>query len=421
MHQRGTQQQALNLFPSQEVTFYERGRDLFTFVTVASSHIMRTLQKPKKSRPAKRKVNHRRFLHNQICRKYADIEAATQQLATTILSQNAEIDKRPMTCETLGQPGSTSTSVTTSTPVEKEHSQGSQAGVSRPPKRSMVHENSTFLGVAEAFCIPDPGSAVGVTIDNLAYGPDEVNTAENLFDDIIDSSEMVPSGCALFSPMNQCLSEITQNALQQEVPGLAEEEGGFVVCGKNMIAWMPEVCDISIFQLPDDSPLCCVIEKASKCGISQHSGNASCTTPPPCSLLPGQVMDPYTFPVTGETYIQDTCRTTSSQDQNREPFFSELSPSHHRRNDCCLQNDSFPWQSCVHSPDLAQMDEFFSTQNSDPTLDQDLQSRFTEIRNKLASDSSFCSPSAYPELQSSTRSAISNPLLYDNYISVKSW
>ncbi|KAJ1131150.1 hypothetical protein NDU88_009493 [Pleurodeles waltl] len=72
MHQRGTQQQALNLFPSQEVTFYECGRDLFTFVTVASSHIMRTLQKPRKSRPTKRKVNHRRFLQNQICRYHGD-------------------------------------------------------------------------------------------------------------------------------------------------------------------------------------------------------------------------------------------------------------------------------------------------------------------------------------------------------------
>ncbi|XP_078509822.1 uncharacterized protein C19orf85 homolog [Lissotriton helveticus] len=419
MHQRATQQPALNLFPSQEVTFYECGRDLFTFVTVASSHIMRTLQKPKKSRPTKRKVNHRRFLQNQICRKYADIEAATQQLATTILSQNAETDKRPLACETLGQPCSTSSSVASSTPVEKEHSRGSQAGVSSPPKRSMDHENSTFLGVAEAFCIPDPGSAIGVTIDNLAYGPDEVNTAENLFDDIIDSSEMVPSACALFSPMNQCLSGISQNALQQEVPGLTEEEGGFVVCGKNMIAWMPEVCDISIFQLPDDPPLCCVIEKASKCGISQHSVNSPGTIRPPCSLLPGQVKDPYTFPTNRESYIQDTCRTTSYQEQNREPSLSELSPSHHRRNNCCLQNDSTPWQSCVHSPDLAQMDEFFCAQNTNLTLDQDLQSGFAEIHNKFASDSFLCSE--YPELQSSTSSAISNPLLYDNYISVKSW
>lgn len=59
---------ALNLYSHPELGYYEGGRDLFTFVTVASSHIMRTLQRPKKSRPTKRKVNHRRFLQNQICR-----------------------------------------------------------------------------------------------------------------------------------------------------------------------------------------------------------------------------------------------------------------------------------------------------------------------------------------------------------------
>lgn len=44
------------------------GRDLYTFVTSAAGHMMRTLQKPKKNRPSKRQVNHRRFLHNMIQR-----------------------------------------------------------------------------------------------------------------------------------------------------------------------------------------------------------------------------------------------------------------------------------------------------------------------------------------------------------------
>uniref|UniRef100_A0A3Q2R2P5 Uncharacterized LOC110368719 n=1 Tax=Fundulus heteroclitus TaxID=8078 RepID=A0A3Q2R2P5_FUNHE len=44
------------------------GRDLFTFVTSAAGHMMRTLEKPRKSRPSKRQVNHRRFLHNMIQR-----------------------------------------------------------------------------------------------------------------------------------------------------------------------------------------------------------------------------------------------------------------------------------------------------------------------------------------------------------------
>ncbi|CAN0356944.1 unnamed protein product [Lampetra planeri] len=54
----------------------ERGRELFTFVTAASSHVIRTLQRPRRARSSKRRVNHRRFLHNQICRKYAQMEAA---------------------------------------------------------------------------------------------------------------------------------------------------------------------------------------------------------------------------------------------------------------------------------------------------------------------------------------------------------
>ncbi|XP_050784271.1 uncharacterized protein C19orf85 homolog [Gopherus flavomarginatus] len=59
---------SLSFLPPQQVALSGRGRDLFTFVTVASSHMMRTLQRPRKSRPGKRRVNHRRFLHNQISR-----------------------------------------------------------------------------------------------------------------------------------------------------------------------------------------------------------------------------------------------------------------------------------------------------------------------------------------------------------------
>ncbi|KAK7886049.1 hypothetical protein WMY93_025670 [Mugilogobius chulae] len=61
-----------------------RGRDLYTFVTSAAGHMMRTLQKPRKNRPSKRQVNHRRFLHNMIQRKFADIEAANHRLASAL-------------------------------------------------------------------------------------------------------------------------------------------------------------------------------------------------------------------------------------------------------------------------------------------------------------------------------------------------
>ncbi|XP_059422986.1 uncharacterized protein LOC132157701 [Carassius carassius] len=62
------------------------GRDLFTFVTSAAGHMMRTLQRPRKNKPSKRQVNHRRFLHNMIQRKFAEIEAANHQLASALCS-----------------------------------------------------------------------------------------------------------------------------------------------------------------------------------------------------------------------------------------------------------------------------------------------------------------------------------------------
>lgn len=49
------------------------GRDLFTFVTSAAGHMMRTLQRPRKNKPSKRQVNHRRFLHNMI-QRYAILD-----------------------------------------------------------------------------------------------------------------------------------------------------------------------------------------------------------------------------------------------------------------------------------------------------------------------------------------------------------
>ncbi|XP_035305301.1 uncharacterized protein C19orf85-like isoform X2 [Cricetulus griseus] len=69
-------------------------RELCAFVSGASAHMLRALQ-PRRTRPPKRRPNHRRFLHNQICRQFAKIEAATQHLALTILSQKAPPQRPP--------------------------------------------------------------------------------------------------------------------------------------------------------------------------------------------------------------------------------------------------------------------------------------------------------------------------------------
>ncbi|KAK1329688.1 hypothetical protein QTO34_009870 [Cnephaeus nilssonii] len=63
-------------------------RELCAFVSRATTHMLRALH-PRRTRPPKRRPNHRQFLHNQICRQFARIEAATQRLALSILSQEA--------------------------------------------------------------------------------------------------------------------------------------------------------------------------------------------------------------------------------------------------------------------------------------------------------------------------------------------
>uniref|UniRef100_A0A8C4FGM7 Chromosome 19 open reading frame 85 n=1 Tax=Catagonus wagneri TaxID=51154 RepID=A0A8C4FGM7_9CETA len=69
-------------------------RELCAFVSGVAAHMLRTLHPPR-TRPPKRRPNHRRFLHNQICRQFDKIEAATQRLATSILSQEAP-PQRPL-------------------------------------------------------------------------------------------------------------------------------------------------------------------------------------------------------------------------------------------------------------------------------------------------------------------------------------
>ncbi|KAF7708576.1 hypothetical protein HF521_017633 [Silurus meridionalis] len=56
--------------------------------------MMRTLQKPRKNKPSKRQVNHRRFLHNMIQRKFAEIESANHQLASAIFSVDAKSQRQ---------------------------------------------------------------------------------------------------------------------------------------------------------------------------------------------------------------------------------------------------------------------------------------------------------------------------------------
>uniref|UniRef100_A0A8C6H5N5 Predicted gene, 36210 n=1 Tax=Mus spicilegus TaxID=10103 RepID=A0A8C6H5N5_MUSSI len=130
-------------------------RELCAFVSGASAHMLRALQ-PRRIRPSKRRPNHRRFLHNQICREFAKIEAATQHLALTILSQKAPAQRPPFR---------------------------------RPPPPPP----SPFLGVA---CAEAPMEAPH---GSPSLSPVALDTS-TLFDDIL----LTPTPCPLVTPDSFC-------------------------------------------------------------------------------------------------------------------------------------------------------------------------------------------------------------------------
>ncbi|XP_062840407.1 uncharacterized protein C19orf85 homolog [Anolis carolinensis] len=154
------------LAPPRTLASYDRGRDLCTFVSAAASHVMRTLQRPCRSKPSKRKVNHRRFLQNQICRSFSDIEAATHRLASSILSQEACVPPAAI----------------------------QQRSPSRPPMVRLPSAVSSFSGIAEAFVAPDPSPSWALSLDALTSEPDE------LFEPITRESSL--AGVNSWEPLN---------------------------------------------------------------------------------------------------------------------------------------------------------------------------------------------------------------------------
>uniref|UniRef100_A0A8D2KUB0 Uncharacterized protein n=1 Tax=Varanus komodoensis TaxID=61221 RepID=A0A8D2KUB0_VARKO len=135
------------LAPPRTLPTRECGHDLCAFVSTAASHIMRTLQRPCRSRPSKRKVNHRRFLQNQICRSFSAIEAATRHLASSILSQEAQAP--PPVSQAVNPP--------------KSHIPHPALG---PP--------GSFSGIAEAFVAPDLSPSWALSLDSLRSDPGEL-------------------------------------------------------------------------------------------------------------------------------------------------------------------------------------------------------------------------------------------------------
>ncbi|KAM3923089.1 uncharacterized protein C19orf85 homolog [Leptodactylus fuscus] len=247
MHHR-TAQFAFNLYPRSELGYYECGRDLFTFVSVASTHIMRTLQRPKKSRPTKRKVNHRRFLQNQIYRKYSVIEAATQQLATSIFSQEAIVEKRNRNPKNLNHSANQNRNILLKdirkVPINPLHNViGLSSNLPVLPDGHL--DSSTFLGVAEAYLVPDTISKIGISMDTL--GSDEDGTVESLFDNILTEDGIFASSYELLHPKPHHLHKKPRKEQDYETTLQT------ILCDTNGPSWLPEGHQFPYLQMTPDS------------------------------------------------------------------------------------------------------------------------------------------------------------------------
>nr|XP_028559433.1 uncharacterized protein C19orf85-like [Podarcis muralis] len=218
-----------SMAPPRPLTSYERGRDLCTFVSTAASHVMRTLQRPCRSRPGKRKVNHRRFLQNQICRSFSDIEAATRRLASSILSQEAQ------------------------TPPAASQQMNPPKPNNPPPARAPP---GSFLGTAEAFVAPDPSPSWALSLDALMSGPDE------LFEPITEEMEPASNTLSLCGPdpLESCLL-----GCNNAPPGLPSNGEGSAACGACLVAADQCFPGASQCPIPASNPGALVVSDYDNC------------------------------------------------------------------------------------------------------------------------------------------------------------
>ncbi|XP_036599446.1 uncharacterized protein C19orf85-like [Trichosurus vulpecula] len=177
-------------------------QELCAFVSGVAARILKTLQ-PRKARPPRRKPNHRRFLYNQLCRSFADIEEATQHLALTVLSQQ---------------------------------------GPGRQPKPRLQRPSSPFLGVAQALAAPEsPGPGLALSpralrspthelFEIIPLSPRLQTPGPSLLPPVAGDPSMlaqVPPACSLFvqaphlPPMPCGPAELSHNAadIQYQDPG----------------------------------------------------------------------------------------------------------------------------------------------------------------------------------------------------------
>ncbi|CAI9161092.1 unnamed protein product [Rangifer tarandus platyrhynchus] len=159
-------------------------RELCAFVSGAAAHVLRALH-PRRARPPKRRPNHRRFLHNQICRQFAKIEAATQRLAMSILSQEAP-PQRPPPQRPPPPPASPFLGVACAVaPTEAPH-----AG----PSLSLAALDASTLDLFEDIALPPPCPSAPSDLSLCALGQPALRQDTRLYDPLLPPPRSLGGG-----------------------------------------------------------------------------------------------------------------------------------------------------------------------------------------------------------------------------------
>lgn len=180
-------------------------------------------------------------------RKYSVIEAATQQLATSIFSQEAVVEKQNPTHKNVNYSAIQNRSIPLKD-LRKEKITPLQDVINLSSNLSMLEDghldSSTFLGVAEAYLVPDTISKIGISMDTLACVSDEVGTVESLFDNIITDDDIFASSYGLLHPKAHHLQKKTRKEYETTL------QTGLIFCDTNTPSWLPESFDKPGYQLP---------------------------------------------------------------------------------------------------------------------------------------------------------------------------
>ncbi|XP_067878485.1 uncharacterized protein [Heterodontus francisci] len=133
----------------------DAGQELCDFVTRAAAHIMRALEQPRRNRSSRRRLNHQRFLRNQIARNHMEPETSQKQNAEP--SVPSATSPKETTTSRRGVPEGRGRGF-----VGFKRGWGAGSRSRGPVRKAASEEPEGFLGVARAFPATAPEGSVGV-------------------------------------------------------------------------------------------------------------------------------------------------------------------------------------------------------------------------------------------------------------------